>query len=160
MCESLPELRALRNFVEQVGRLFDAEQSPHQAHCRRAALLGHAVFAESPELATAMKMRERDKFDKRIAFLRTSPAPRAGASPRTRRKRPPVIRTNNPGERTHRTLRFFEKSRDQWRRRRRLVRFLWRAFTRWRQTHATTTASPPDASSANSVSHPPKRHAV
>ena len=160
MCESLPELRVLRSFVEKVGRLFDTEQSPHQAHCRRAALLHNTTFAGIPELAKAMKMLAGDKFDKMIAFLRTSPAPRAGASPRTRRQRPPVIRTNNPVERTHRKLRFFEKSRDKWRRRRSLVRFLVLAFTRWRQTHATTTDSDSDTALATSAAHQPKRQAA
>lgn len=160
MCEYLPELRSLRNFVDKVSRLFDPAQSPHQAHCRRAALLGHATFAAIPELATAMKMLQGDKFDKMIAFLRTSPAPRTGTSPRTRRKRPPVIRTNNHVERTNRKLRFFEKSRYKWRRRRSIVRFVLLAFARWRQTHATTTACDPDASSANSAAHQPKRQAA
>ena len=38
MCQYLPELGTLRNFVNKVGRLFAAEQSAHQAHCRRAKL--------------------------------------------------------------------------------------------------------------------------
>ncbi len=41
MCQYLPELGTLRNFVNKVGRLFEAEQSAHQAHCRRVKLLGH-----------------------------------------------------------------------------------------------------------------------
>ncbi len=77
-----------------------------------------------------------------IAFLRTSPAPPAGASKRTRDKRPPVIRTNNQVERTHRQLRFFEKTRYKWRRRRNIVRFVLLAFTRWRDAHPTATAPP------------------
>ena len=160
MFQYLPELRALRNFVDKVSRLFDPEQSPHQAHCRRAALLANTVYAAIPELATAMKMLEGDKFDKMIAFLRTSPAPRAGASPRTRRQRPPVIRTNNHVERTNRKLRFFEKSRYKWRRRKSIVRFVLMAFAQWRQTHATTTTCSSGGSSLNSALHQPNRQAA
>jgi len=35
----LPESRMLRDFVLNIYRLFDPEQSPHQARCRRAALV-------------------------------------------------------------------------------------------------------------------------
>ena len=89
-----------------------------------------------------MALLEYHKFEKMIAFLRTSPASRIGTSPRVRPLviRPPVIRTNNHVERTNRKLRFFEKSRYKWRRRRSIVRFLLLAFTHWRQTHPTTTA--------------------
>ena len=105
--------------------------------------------AAIPELATAMKMLEGDKFDKMIAFLRTSPVPRAGASPRTRRQRPPVIRTNNHVERTNRKLWFFDKSRYKWRRRRGIVRYVLLTFAHWRQTHATTTACRSDGLAPN-----------
>lgn len=161
MCQYLPELQALRNFVDKVGRLFDADQSTHQAHCRRAKLLVNAVSATIPELVKAMKMLDGDKFDKMIAFLRTSPAPR-GKLPRNRPLviRPPVIRTNNHVERTNRKLRFFEKSRYKWRRRRSIVRFLLLSFNRWRQTHTTKTASQPNTLSDNSAALQPNRQAA
>ena len=160
MFQYLPELRVLRDFVDKVNRLFDPDQSPHQAHCRRAALLANTVYMAKPELATAMKMLAGDKFDKMIAFLRTSPAPRAGASTRTRQQRPPVIRTNNHVERTNRKLRFFEKSRYKWRRRRSIVRFVLLAFAHWRQTHATKTASRSDGLSTNSTPNQRNRNAA
>lgn len=156
MCQYLPELQTLRNFVNKVGRLFEVQQSAHQAYCRRAKLLSHAAFTAIPELAKALKILEGDKFEKMIAFLRTSPAPGNAKSPQTR---PPVIRTNNHVERTNRKLRFFEKSRYKWRRRRSIVRFLLLAFNSWRQTHATT-ASHPSTPTANSKAHQPKRQAA
>ena len=144
MFQYLPELRTLRHFAEKVNRLFDADQSSHQAHCRRAALLNNTTYAAIPELAKALSMLDGDKFEKMIAFLRTSPAARAGASSRTRRQRPPVIRTNNHVERTNRKLRFFEKSRYKWRRRRSIVRFVLLAFDHWRLTQTSTTDSQPN----------------
>lgn len=153
MFQYLPALRTLRYFAEKMHRLFDTEQAPHQAHCRRAALLHNTTYAAIPELAKALKMLDGDKFDKMIAFLRTSRAARAGASSRTRRQRPRVIRTNNHVERTNRKLRFFEKSRYKWRRRRGIVRFVLLAFDHWRKTqpHATDSDSPPNRSSKNAT---------
>ena len=166
MYQYLPELRTLRLFAEKVNRLFDADQSSHQAHCRRAALLNNTTYAAIPELAKALKMLDGDKFDKMIAFLRTSPATRAGASSRrgtrsrTGRQRPPVIRTNNHVERTNRKLRFFEKSRYKWRRRRRIVRFVLLAFDHWRKIQTNTTDSRPNRSSINATHSRLNRHAA
>jgi transposase-like protein len=116
MCQYLPGLRTLRTFVERMHGLFEVRQSPHQARCRRAKLVGHAEFQRVPELAEAMKMLEPEKFEKMIAFLR-----------RPVRKR---IRTNNHVERTNRQLRYFEKVRYKWRQRRSLVRFILLAIRR------------------------------
>jgi transposase-like protein len=116
MCQSLPGLRTLRTFVERMHGLFEVKQSPHQARCRRAKLVGHAEFQRVPELAEAMKMLKPEKFEKMIAFLR-----------RPIRKR---IRTNNHVERTNRQLRYFEKVRYKWRQRRSIVRFILLAIRR------------------------------
>src|SRR5216683_317086 len=64
MFQSLPALRTLRQFVLAVQRLFDPEQSPHQAHCRRAALVKIPEFLADPDLAQALAMLTPDKFDK------------------------------------------------------------------------------------------------
>ena len=63
-------------------------------------------------------MLSSEKFDKMMAFL---------ASPSGQR-----VRTNNHVERTNRRLRYFEKVRYKWRRRRTIVRFLVLALDRWR----------------------------
>lgn len=116
MCQYLPGLRTLRTFVDRMHGLFEVKQSPHQAQCRRAKLVGHAAFQRVPELAEAMKMLEPEKFEKMIAFLH-----------RPVRKR---IRTNNHVERTNRQLRYFEKVRYKWRQRRSIVRFILLAIRR------------------------------
>ena len=94
----------MRTFVDRVQALFEVQQSPHQARCRRAALVSNKKFGEVPELVAAMKLLEAEKFEKMIAFLQ-----------RPVRRR---IRTNNHVERTNRRLRYFEKVRYKWRRRR------------------------------------------
>lgn len=117
MLEYLPGLRVLRNFAERVCRMLEVDQSEHQAYCRRAALLRNAAFAKVPELAKAMKMLDEARFAKMIAFLKIPAAKR--------------IRTNNHVERANRKLRYYEKVRYKWRRRRATVRFLLLAIDRW-----------------------------
>jgi hypothetical protein len=64
-------------------------------------------------------MLSPEKFEKMIAYLE---------SPLGQR-----VRTNNHVERTNRRLRYLEKVRYKWRRRRTIVRFVVLAFDRWRQ---------------------------
>lgn len=143
MLAYLPELKTLRSFVDRVYGLFEDGQSAHRAKCRRAALLRSAEFAAMPELVGAMGMLTEEKFAKMIAFL---------ASPVGQR-----VRTNNHVERTNRRLRFLEKVRYKWRRRRTLVRFVVLALDHWRRNDQSDSrvsapgakaASPPDDSKA------------
>jgi len=117
MFRSLPGLRTLRAFVLAVYRLFDPKQSPHQARCRRAALVKTPEFLADADLAKALAMLTPDKFEKMIAYLH-SPAGQQ-------------VRTNNHVERVNRRLRYFEKVRYKWRRRRTIIRFIVLAMDRW-----------------------------
>lgn len=123
MFEYCPELRLLREFADRIYDLFEKEQSVHQAKCRRAALLRNASYQEFPELVKAMGMLSEEKFEKMIAFLH-SPAHQQ-------------IRTNNHVERANRRLRYCEKVRYKWRRRRSIVRFVILAMVDWRASHAS-----------------------
>lgn len=117
MLEYLPELQPLRAFTDALHRLFAEDQSAHQAWCRLRALQRQEKFQAVPELKAALKMLDDDKFPKMIAFLR---------SPVSKR-----VRTNNHVERCNRRLRYWEKVRYKWRRRRTLVRFLVLALDHW-----------------------------
>lgn len=110
MFSYLPELVTLRHFAERVYWLFDAPKDYHQASCRRAALVRDATFRRVPELVKALEQLSEEKFPKIMAYLR---------DPISRR-----VRTNNHVERTNRMVRFLEKVRYKWRRRKALVRFL------------------------------------
>jgi hypothetical protein len=114
----LPASWTLRDFVLRIYRLFDPEQSPHQARCRRAALVKDSGYLADPDLAKALAMLSPEKFDKMMAFLHSEKAKQ--------------VRTNNHVERTNRRLRYFEKVRYKWRRRRTIVRFVVLALDRWR----------------------------
>lgn len=119
MLADLPALKTLRTFMDKVFALFSADQTRQQAGCRRSALVRNRSFPAVPELAKAIAMLSPEKFDKMMAFLH---------SPACRR-----IRTNNHVERANRKLRYFEKVRYKWRRRRSIVRFLLLSLVRWRQ---------------------------
>lgn len=113
-----PALWTVRRFVVGVYDLFDPTQRPHQAHCRRAALSKVAAYQADPDLQRALNMLTPDKFAKMIAYLHSPAAQR--------------VRTNNHVERVNRKVRYFEKVRYKWRRRRTIVRFIVLAFDRWR----------------------------
>jgi hypothetical protein len=122
MLEYLPELSTLRRFTDRIYWLFDAPKDLHQAGCRRAAIVRDPAFQSVPELVKAMEQVDAEKFPKLMAYLK---------NPLSRR-----VRTNNHVERTNRMLRFLEKVRYKWRRRRTLVRFvvstldgIWRGRT-------------------------------
>jgi hypothetical protein len=123
MFRYLPALRMLRAFVLQVYRLFDPKQSPHQARCRRAALVKDPRYLADPDLAGVLEMLSPEKFDKMMTFLHSPVAKR--------------VRTNNHVERTNRRLRHFEKVRYKWRRRRTIVRFVVLALERWHRQRIT-----------------------
>lgn len=128
MLAYLPALKTLRTFMDKVYALFSADQTPHQAGCRRSALARTAAFLTVPELAKAIEMLSPEKFDKMMAFLH-SPVGQQ-------------VRTNNHVERANRKLRYFEKVRYKWRRRRSIVRFLLLALHRWRLQHLESQPQP------------------
>ncbi len=135
MLNDLPELRPLRDFADALQRLFAKDQSEHQAWRRWRALQANAKYQAIPELKEALALLEKEKFHKMIAFLR---------SPLARR-----VRTNNHVERCNRKLRYWEKVRYKWRRRRTLVRFLVLALDHWWKNVWSTTQSQARKTSEN-----------
>jgi len=111
LLEVLPDLRVLREFVDEMHRLFERGQTEAMAWRRHEALLGRAAYAAVPELAKALRMLAAEKFGKMIAFLRRPVGAR--------------VRTNNHVERMNRVLRLYEKTRYRWRTARTKVRFVW-----------------------------------
>jgi hypothetical protein len=125
----LPELKTLRDFVDRLEKLFEEGQGEAQAWGRHAALIAEGSFLAVPELAKAIDALAAEKFAKTIAFLR---------SPACRR-----VRTNNHVERVNRKLRYEEKARYKWRKRRTTVRFLALLLDRyWRQERAVRNRWP------------------
>jgi transposase-like protein len=134
MLEYLPELVTLRRFADRIYWLFDTPKDFHQASCRRAVILRDPTFLAVPELVKAMEQLSDEKFPKMMAYLK---------NPISRR-----VRTNNHVERTNRMIRFWEKVRYKWRRRRTLVRFmvlkLDDVWSHWSPPEAKTIPEPKD----------------
>ena len=107
---------------------------------RRAALLRKEEYQEVPELAEAMGMLEEGKFRKMVAFAYSE----AGKK----------VRTNNHVERANRRLRFAEKVRYKWRRRKWVVRFVLLALDRWwRQAARAAAAGESGSQTSKGTSH-------
>jgi hypothetical protein len=129
MFVALPGLRPLREFVRAVYGLFDPALHFRQAARRWADLVTTATFLADPDLARAIAMLTPEKFEKMIAYVH---------SPASQR-----VRTNNHVERTNRRLRYLEKVRYKWRRRRTIVRFVVLALDRWRQRQVKANTAEP-----------------
>ena len=132
--EYLPELATLRRFADRIYWVFDTPKDFHQASCRRAAVLRDPAFQAVPELVKAMEQLDEQRFPKLMAYLNNPISER--------------VRTNNHVERTNRMLRFLEKVRYKWRRRKTLVRFVilklndvWTAWEPPREKHTRRARS-------------------
>jgi hypothetical protein len=126
----IPELKLLRRFVLQVHRVFDPANNFQNAAREWARLVTTPEYQADPDLNRAMAMLSEEKFEKMIAYL---------SSPLGQR-----VRTNNHVERTNRRLRYLEKVRYKWRRRRTIVRFVALALERWwRQQRQASPEKPP-----------------
>ena len=132
MLEYLPELTTLRRFADRIYWLFDTPKDYHQASCRRAAIVRDPTFRAVPELVQAMEQLSEEKFPKIMAYLKNPVSQR--------------VRTNNHVERTNRMVRYLEKVRYKWRRRKTLVRFLVlrldHIWSHWVPVQAGETKSP------------------
>jgi len=132
MLSYLPELATLRRFADRIYWLFDTPKDYHQASCRLSAIVRDQTFRTVPELVKAMEQLSPAKFPKIMAYLNNPVSQR--------------IRTNNHVERTNRMVRFLEKVRYKWRRRKTLLRFvvlrLDSIWSHWVAPKARKTKSP------------------
>jgi len=143
MLSYLPELKTLREVVDRLEMLFEEGQGEALAWGRHAALLRSGAFLAVPELAAALGMLPAEKFAKMIAFLK---------SPACRR-----VRTNNHVERVNRRLRYEEKARYRWRKRRTTVRFLVLLLDRyWGRERAIRSRWPDEPRPADHNQSSPK----
>jgi len=134
MFEYLPQLRTLWYFARDVRNLFEKEARVQTLFKRHKALLREEDYKAVPELVEAMKLLEEKKFKKAVAFV---------YSPLGQRQR-----TNNHVERVNRKIRYAEKSRYKWRRRKWVVRFVLLALDCWWRQVAAQEAQPDQAAGA------------
>jgi Transposase len=105
-----PGLKALWRFSQEVYRVWRAGQSRRVARWRWARLKNDPEYRGVTELKEVVDWLEGEKLDKTQAFY---------DQPEGQRQK-----TNNHVERMNRRLRFDEKARYKWRRRKSIVRFL------------------------------------
>ena len=110
MLSWLPELRVLRDFCQEAYKAWGSEQSLKVARWRWARLRSNAEYQGVPELREALDGLGKGKLEKTLPFL---------GQPEGRRQK-----TNNHVERMNRKLRFDEKARYKWRRRKSIVRWV------------------------------------
>ena len=80
-------------------------------------------------------MLSPEKFERMMAFLHSAVGQQ--------------VRTNNHVERANRKLRYFEKVRYKWRRRRSIVRFLLLSLQHWKDEHPNGPLHVPSRNPAN-----------
>jgi transposase len=143
MFKYLPGLGTLWRFASDVRGLFEKGARVQTLYKRRAALLREERYKGVPELVEAMGLLEKGEYQKAVAFVYSA----AGEK----------IRTNNHVERTNRKVRFAEKLRYKWRRRKWVVRYVLLALDRW--WHQAAQAAPPGevAQAANGRADPPPK---
>jgi hypothetical protein len=130
----LPGLKTLWRFSQETYKAWGTEQSLKVARWRWARLRNDPEYQGVPELAEALEGLGKGKLEKTLAFL---------ALPEGKRQK-----TNNHVERMNRKLRFDEKVRYKWRRRKSIVRWLLLRISRHVPSPKARGQEPPPAPTA------------
>lgn len=132
MLAYLPELKPLWRFSQEIYKVWDTQQSRKVARWRWTRLKNNEVYQQVPELAEVLEWLNGEKYNKTQAFHKQPPGQRQ--------------KTNNHVERTNRRLRFDEKARYKWRKRKSIVRFVLLRISRHKpqpKTHGQHQPPPP-----------------
>jgi hypothetical protein len=122
----LPELRPLRSFSQDVYRLLDDSKTLRVARWRHTWLRYDPKYQGVRELMEALEVLAGPKLTKAMAFVQQP----AGGQ----------VRTNNHVERLNRRLRFCEKVRYGWRKRKWVVRWVVLLLAEcWQQADAASS---------------------
>jgi hypothetical protein len=126
----LPELKTLWPFCQETYKVWDSKQSRKVARWRWTRRKNRQEYQEVPERKEVLEWLTAEKFQKTQAFLGQPAGQRA--------------KTNNHVERANRKLRFDEKVRYRWRRRKSVVRFVLLKISRY-QPQPKPQAKPDEA---------------
>jgi len=114
-----PTLRTLRSFVDDLHELFAVRRSKDQAWKIWRRMRRSQAYLNNEHLCKALAVLSKDNVLKLLTYLDT---------PTSNRRK---VRTNNHVERCNRVLRYLEKVRYQWRRRRTIIRHILLQFQNW-----------------------------
>lgn len=123
-----PMLKTLRSFVDDLHELFEVRRSPTQAWRIWRRMRRHPAYLGNEHLRKALEVLNKDNMTKLLTYLDSPTAARS------------KIRTNNHVERCNRVLRYLEKVRYKWRRRRTIVRHILLQFENWLKRKEKTPA--------------------
>ena len=123
-----PRLRVMRAFVEDLHQLFAIDGSKEQAWSVWRRMKYESDYVHNEQLRRALAILSEETVTKLLAYLDSPLAIRS------------KIRTNNHVERCNRVVRYLEKIRYRWRRRRTIVRHLLLQFEIWLKSPRKTPA--------------------
>lgn len=114
-----PELPTLRSFVKDIQSLFALRRTKQKAWKIWRRIVSHRTYLANPHLQKAIAVLTKANVEKLLYYLdRTSDV-------RTK------VRTNNHVERCNRVIRYLEKVRYKWRRRKTILRHILLQFQNW-----------------------------
>ncbi len=119
LLELSPTLGTLRSFIDDLHELFAVRRSKDQAWKIWRRMRRNKSYLNNAHLHKSLEILSKDNMVKLLVYL--------DAPPPTRSK----VRTNNHVERCNRVLRYLEKVRYKWRRRRTIVRHILLQFQNW-----------------------------
>jgi hypothetical protein len=114
-----PTLKTLRSFVDDLHELFALRRSKKQAWIIWRRMKRNRTYLANEHLRKALEVLSKDNMTKLLTYLDNAPSVRS------------KVRTNNHVERCNRVLRYLEKVRYKWRRRRTIVRHILLQFANW-----------------------------
>ncbi|HYT88988.1 MAG TPA: transposase [Gemmataceae bacterium] len=126
----LPGLRPLWSFSQEIYQLLDDSKTLRVARWRYTLLKQDPQYQAIKELVEALRVLDEPKLGKAMAFTQ-SPAEAQ-------------VRTNNHVERLNRKLRFAEKVRYKWRRRKWVVRYVVLLLDLYWEQAAQGESAPPE----------------
>jgi hypothetical protein len=114
-----PTLGTLRAFVDDLHELFAVRRSKKQALRIWRRMQRNKSYLNNEHLSKALEVLKKENIDKLLVYLDGPSSVRS------------KVRTNNHVERCNRVLRYLEKVRYKWRRRRTIVRHILLQFGNW-----------------------------
>jgi hypothetical protein len=114
-----PELRTLRSFVEDVQQIFSIRRTKEKAWQIWRRIRRNRSYLGNKHLRKALDVLCKANMEKLLHYLDSPTGSRT------------KIRTNNHVERCNRMLRYLEKVRYKWRRRRTIIRHILLQFSNW-----------------------------
>ena len=114
-----PTLEILRSFVNDLHKLFAVRRSKDQAWKIWRRMRRNQSYLRNEHLCKALEVLRKENMVKLLTYLDRALSTRS------------KIRTNNHVERCNRVLRYLEKVRYKWRRRRTIVRHILLQFENW-----------------------------